>query len=689
MQIYRALCASLLACLTVRGDEGMWTFDNPPLPRIQESYHFTPDAKWLDHARLAAVEFGSASGAFVSKDGLVLTNHHVGLRHIEKVSEPGDKDYAHLGFIARTRPEEIQIPGLKLYTLMGSVNVTDKVNAAVKPGMDAHQAMNARMERLAKLSDDLNRKDGLLADGVGLFKGGEYWIYRYKVHRDVRLVMAPDAQIAFYGGDPENWTYPRHDLDFALFRVYEGGAPYHPPHYLNWSREGVKAGDLVFVVGKPASTQRLNTLAQMRYERDVKLPAWIREDEQRRAALLEYGQASPAKARTVASDLFSTENNLKADRGAREGLLDGAAFAGLEKAEQDLRAAVEGRPELKAEAGDSWDRIEEALVQLKPLDELACLVNSFRSKLLKAALETVRCAQELDRPAAERLKRYRAADDADYEKWRLEHELVFSDMDVETFLIGKGLKDIQERLGPEHPFRKAVLGDRDPVELARDLVSGTKLNMIYVRTGIIQQRAKGVSRSQDPMVRLARAIEGTAREIDQKRQALDDVIQEHIGRIARARFALHGNTLSPDATGTMRLSYGSVAGYAEGGRQIEPFTDFAGLYEKAARMGLDAGNGAWALPELWRARKERLDLKTPLNFCHTADVSGGNSGSATIDRRGAFVGVLFDGNLQSLPGTYYYDGAMNRSVSLDSRAILEALVKVYDAKFLVDELTFE
>ena len=689
MHIRRAVLSSLLACMVVRGDEGMWTFDNPPLTQIHERYQFSPDGKWLEHARLATVEFGSASGAFVSREGLVLTNHHVGLRHIEQVSEPGEKDYAHRGFVARSRSEEIKIPDLRLYTLMGSVNVTDKVNAAVKPGMDAHQAMNARMERLAKLSDDLNRRDGLLADGVGLFRGGEYWIYRYKVHRDVRLVMAPDAQIAFYGGDPENFTYPRHDLDFALFRVYEGGVPYHPPHSLTWSREGAKAGDLVFVIGKPESTQRLNTLAQMRYERDVKLPIWIREDELRRTALLEYGQTAEARARTVASDLFYTENNLKADRGAREGLLDATAFAGLEKAERDLRAAVAGRPDLAAEAGDSWARIEEALAQLKPLDELACLVNGFRSKLLKAALETIRCAQELDRPAAERLKGYRTADDADYEKWRLEHALTFADMDVETLLIAKGLEDIQKRLGPEHPFRKAVLGGRDPMELAREAVSGTKLHMIYARTDIIQQRAKGVARTQDPLARLARSLEGFARDVDQKRQALDDAIQERMGRIARARFALRGNTLYPDATGTIRLSYGSVQGYMEGGRRIEPFTDFAGLYEKASRMGPEAGNGAWALPDLWRARKDRLDLKTPLNFCHTADISRGNSGSPTINGKGAFVGVLFDNNLQSLPGTYYYSGEAGRSVSVDSRAILEALVKVYDAKFLVDELTFE
>jgi hypothetical protein len=323
----------LLFSLAARADEGMWTFDNLPLQQMKEKYRFVPDERWIEHVRLSAVEFGSASGAFVSRDGLVLTNHHVGLRSIEKVSEPGEKDYARNGFVARTREEEIRIPDLKLYTLVKMVNVTDKVNAAVKPGMDDREAMDARKAELARLRDKLDRRDGLFAWHVPLYSGGEYWVYLYKVHRDVRLVMAPEKQIAFFGGDPDNFTYPRHDLDFALFRVYEGGAPYHPAHYLKWSTGGARPGEPAFVIGCPGSTQRMETIAQMRHWRDVELPMRIRQDEARRAAIAEYGNRSEDKARRSASDLFFTENSLKAARGELEGLLDVHAFAQLEEKE--------------------------------------------------------------------------------------------------------------------------------------------------------------------------------------------------------------------------------------------------------------------------------------------------------------------------------------------------------------------
>ena len=684
----RFLSAVLLSvCLAVQADEGMWTFENPPLAQMKAKYGFAPDDKWLEHIRLSAVEFGSGSGAFVSKDGLVLTNHHVGLRSMEKISEPGDKDYAVRGFVAKTQAEEIKIPDLKLYTLMQMVNVTEKVNGAVKAGMDEKQAAGARLEKLAKLASDLDQREGLLADPVTLYEGGEYWIYTYRVHKDVRLVMAPEAQVAFFGGDPDNFTFPRQDLDFALFRVYEGGEAYHPPHHLALGRGGAKAGELTFVVGRPGRTHRLDTIAQLRYQREIELPAWNAGNEAHLAALHEYGKASEAKARKISSEVFFTENSLKAGRGELGGLLDQAAFSELERKEADLRAAVAKNAEMTAAVGGSWARIEEATELLRPLARVNALVNSRGSKLLKTALDLVRCAQELDRPAAERLADYRSKDGEAIAKWRLEKQLQFDETELDTYLIAKGLEDLQAGLEPEHPFRKAVLGDRTPAELAKEVVAGTQIQQMYIRRDLIQGRSKAVAKSKDPLVQLAKVIETFRRDMDGKRESLQDLMKDHAGRIARARFAVYGRTFYPDATGTLRFSYGSVEGYAEQGRFVEPFTTFGGLYERARQMGPEAANGAWALPERWQVRKDKLDLSVPLNFCHKVDIVGGNSGSPALNVKGELIGLVFDGNLQSLPGRFYYDEKVNRTVSLDARAILESLTKIYEAPHLAEELS--
>lgn len=664
----------------------MWTFDNPPLAEIKARYGFDANEKWLEHIRLATLEFGSGSAAFVSKDGLVLTNHHVGRRYIEKVSTEKGVDYLKTGFVAKTRAEEIKIPDLWIYTLVQMTNVTEKVNAVVKPGMDEAQASSARMEVLAKLRRSLDERDGLLADHVVLYNGGEYWIYSYKAHRDVRLVMAPEEQIAFFGGDTDNFTYPRHDMDICLFRVYEGGEPYRPPHYLKWQSEGLKPGDLTFVVGRPGETQRLKTIAELVFERDHALPSEIKIAEASRSALQDYGKTTPEAARKVATRLFSVENNLKRASGELAGLKDPGAFAELERKERDLRAAISASEPLQGKAGQSWIRIAETVEQMKPLFQVRELVNSRGSLLMKTALDLVRCVQELDRPVGERLQNYRKRDDVEYAKWRLLRSIQFDDLELETFLIARGLEDIQNTLGPDHPFRWAVLGNKTPDEIAKEAVGGTKLHFMWARRDLVLGSAKNIAKSQDPLVKLARTIEGFAREIERKREDLRAIVDEQQVRIAQARFAIYGKKLYPDATHTIRFSFGSVEGYSENGANIVPFTRFEDLYQRAASKGPEANNGAWALPAKWVERKGRLDLNVPLNFCHKVDIVGGNSGSPVINTRGEYSGIAFDGNIQSLPGTYYYDGSANRAVSVDARAIIEALINIYDAQHLVDEL---
>lgn len=676
----------LLLGLGLRADEGMWTFDNPPLGLMEQRYGFAPDGKWLEHARLSTVEFGSSSGVFISRDGLVLTNHHVALKHLEKVSEPGEKDYVKHGFVAKSRAEEIKIPDLRLYTLMRTVNVTDKVNAAVKAGMDEQQAARARTDKLLQLRDELDQKDGLLAWQISLYQGGEYWIYRYKVHRDVRLVLAPEAQIAFFGGDADNYTFPRHDMDFTLFRVYENGTPYRPAHYLKWAKDGVKEGDFTFVVGCPGKTSRNDVIAQIKYERDIALPGDLRLDEDHLSALREYSSGSPDKARKVSVEIFRTENNIKLTRGELAGLKDSAIFGSLEKREKDLRAAVAGDPRLQAEAGSSWKRIEESVEQMKPLALVRSMANSRRSRLLQTALDLVRYAQELDRPAGERLDGYRSKEDVEVAKWRLERFIPFEDMEMEAFLIAKGLEDIQSQFGPDHPFRQAVLGGRTPKDIAKDMIADTKIQFMYARTELVRKGVKGFVKSKDPLLLLARSIESHAREYDHRLESLQSIADDHGARIARARFALYGKALYPDATSSLRFSFGKVEGYQENDKAVPPFTTLGGLYEMTSRKGSEAGNGAWSLPGLWREKKNLLDPRTPLNFCHTVDICGGSSGSPVINRQGELVGVVFDGNFQSLPGRFYYDEKVNRAVSVDIRAMVEAMLKVYDARHIMDEV---
>jgi len=667
---------SLLAGGALRAEEGMWPPDSLPAARIQAKYGFAPDPAWLEHQRLAALRFPGGSGAFVSAEGLAITNHHVVHGWIEKASDR-DHDYVRDGFLARERSAEIKLPGLSVRTLEAMENVTAQLERAA-PG-------SARKEALAALVRASERRTGLAGEPVALYHGGETWIYSYRVHDDVRLVMAPEYALAAFGKEWDNFTFPRHDLDFALLRVYEDGRPYRPSHFLRWSRAGLKAGDLAFVVGHPARTDREDTLAQLEAARDVQNPLRLRDLEGTLRALRAFAARGPEQARLVTAQLLGLENSCKILHYEQEGLKDAAAMARLAAAERDLRARVDRDPALRADAGPAWDLIRRAVEARNGFARETAMLNGRGSRALEFALGVARWKAEAARPLSQRALGFRTPREIEI----VQSALAFPeplDPGVEQAALAQGLQGALDELGPAHPITAALLAGASPQDRARALVAGTRLLDPEARRALCRARPAAVRASTDPMVVLARELDRLGRPCAERGEAADDVIAEQGARIARARFALDGKAACPDATFTLRIGYGTVASCPGEGTLVQPFTTFGGLFDRADGWGPEAEGGSWALPPRWRERRAALDPSVPLDFISSHDITGGHSGSPVVDRRGDLAGLVFDGNLASIPGRFYYDPETNRAVSVDARAILEALDKVYDAGALVREI---
>src|SRR5512133_144562 len=685
---------SVLAMPALRAEDGMWTFDNLPLKQLKEKYAFEPGKEWIDHVRLSTLTLGGCTGSFVSADGLVLTNHHCTRGSIQRLSTK-DRDLVKNGFVAATRDQEIKMPGLTYRTLMAMENVTERLAKAVKPGLNEKAAAAARAKELDAIKAELEKANGLTYDVVNLYQGGETWMYGFKVFKDIRLVAAPEIAVAAFGGDYDNFTYPRHDLDFSMVRVYENDQPYHPAHHLTWSTEGLKTGDLTFVVGHPGRTSRLQTFAQMKYDRDFGIPTYLRSADRTRAILEEYGKQDAEHARQVQTLILGVNNGAKANEGSLAGLKDADAMKRLEGAEKALKAAVAQDPKLTAATGQSWARIEQAIQLQKGYLKEAQYIGAARSATLGQAQALVRLAEQQELPVEKRLTEDRAEGGLKTLKTRLGGPAMGmmgqgANPELETLLFTRGLEDAARELGPQHPYVVAILGGKKPAEVAKAAVEGSKLNDPALRKALIDGGKKAVAESGDPMIVLARKLEPILLGLRKKQDDVKAILEEHGARIAKARFAVYGKALPPDATGTLRITYGAVATYPANGTLQQPFTTWAGLYDRHFGWGgneAHAYGGEWTLPQRWLDRMGKLDLRTPLNFSHAVDTTGGNSGSPVVNRKGELVGLLFDGNIEGNAGRYYYDEKVNRSVSVDARAILEALVKIYDAPHLAAELT--
>lgn len=663
-------------------DEGMWTFDNPPLKLLKEKYGFEPTQQWLDHIRLASVRFNDGgSGSFVSADGLTLTNHHVARGQLQKMSTP-EKDYVKDGFHAKSQSEEIACPDLELNVLQSMENVTDRITKAVSKAKTDNEALEARKAESAKIEGESLTSTGLRSEVISLYSGGEYWLYRYKKYTDVRLVFAPEAGIAFYGGDPDNFTYPRYDLDMAIFRVYENGNPVHPGQYLQWSEKGAEDGELVFVSGNPGSTERRSTIAQLEFMRDHNYPMILKSLKRRIACLKEYSRRGTEETRQAASLIFGLENSLKAFEGEYGGLLDKSIMEKKRRDEKDFRAKIKANPPWQKDFGGAWDQIAAAVKKnteiLKPM-----VFRGLRgSRMANLALQIVQYVVEVKKPDGQRLEGYH---DAQLESFKFN---LFSPAPVypqlEEFRLTDGLHETIEQLGSSDPFIVKVLKGKTPEEFARGLFTGTKMADPAFRKSLVEGGEEAVRNSADPMIVAARTVDPIVREMRKTYEKGIESIESSAGeKLGKAGFAVYGKSSYPDANFTLRLGYGTVSGYRMNGTVAPPKTTFYGLYDRANSFDMKP---PFDLPQRYIERKNRLDLKTPLDFVASLDIIGGNSGSPVVNRKGELVGLIFDGNIESLVGNYVYDIEKNRAVAVHSQAMIEALRALYDAGPLADEL---
>ncbi len=690
-----ALCVLCSLCLLIarasRADEGMWLFNNPPLKALQEKYHFQPTPEWLDHVQKSSVRFDNGgSGSFVSASGLVMTNHHVGADCLQKMSTK-DKNFLITGFQAKSNAEEPKCADLELNVLMSIEDVTARVTGAVQPAMDTASAERARRAEINSIEKESRDKTGLRSDVVTLYSGGQYHLYRYKRYTDVRLVFAPEKSIAFYGGDPDNFEFPRYDLDVCFFRVYENNQPVHVDNYLKWSESGAAEGELIFVSGHPGRTERGDTVAHLLYQRDYAIPGGLNLLRRREVLLNNYSSHSTENARRAEHDLFSTINSRKALLGMLAGLQDPAIIEKKRQAEKELRDAVAKDPQLSRQFGDGWDQVAASLkTMIKIRDEYNLFAigpqrraQSFNSDLFDMAIKLVRLAEESSKPNGERLREY-SETGLDSLKFQL-----FSDApiyeDLETVQLADSLGMMAEVLGGENEIVQMVLAGKSPRDRAAELVQGTALKDVAVRKRLADGGLKAIQDSSDPMIQLARLIDPETRRVRQAfEQQVDEPQRQAYGKIANARFAVYGSSVYPDATFTLRLAYGEAKGYTEGGQQIPWATTLGGTYEHAAEHN---NKEPFELPKIWNQRKSQLKLSTPFNFVSTADIIGGNSGSPVINRQGEVVGLIFDGNSESLVLDYTYTDQAARAIAVHSAGILEALRKIYSANRLVEELT--
>ncbi|MGA2754684.1 MAG: S46 family peptidase [Terracidiphilus sp.] len=676
------ILALLFALVTpMCAEEGMWTLDNPPLKELADKYNFHLTREWLDHLRLSSVRLNDGgSGSFVSSNGLLLTNHHVARGQLQKNSTP-DHDYVRDGFYAATPDQEMKTPDLEVNVLVGMQDVTARVQGAAKGANGDADALKAREAEIATIEKESKDKTGLRSDVVTLYDGGEYWLYQYKAYTDVRLVFAPEEQAAFFGGDPDNFTYPRYDFDMALYRVYDNGKPLRTENYLKWSTKGAAPGELVFVSGHPGSTARQDTVAKLLLERDVIEPAGIQYLQRRIEAEQEFAKQDPEQARLVGTNVFLLQNSLKVYLGREEALSDKAILAKKRAEEKDLRDKVAADPGLQKEYGDAWDEVAHA-VDLATPEMQKLRFRRTDSQLFSFALQIVQYVVEVKKPDGDRLPQYHEAG-LDSLRYQLFSPAPIH-LSVEKLYMKTALNLAKEKLGAGDEYLQAIVQGGDIDKTVDALVDGTKLGDPAFRKSLIDGGEAAAAASTDPMIVAARRVDPVWRASYVKyRDNIASVFDAAGEKLGNARFAVYGKNAYPDATFTLRLTYGTVDGYPYNGTTAPPFTTFYGLYDRAASF---SNQSPWDLTPKEAAARDKLDLATPMDFVCTCDVTGGNSGSPVVNRGGELVGLIFDGDIESLAGDFVYDGTKNRAVAVHSAGIIEGLRKIYGVGTLADEL---
>ena len=672
----------VLSASLAQADEGMWTYNNFPADRVEKTYGFKPDQRWLDHLRLSSLRLArGCSGAFVSPHGLVQTNHHCARGCIAQLST-ASADLVANGFYARESKDEVRCPDVEVNQLIEIGDVTDRI-AKATAGKDGQAFAEALKAEEAMIAGECSRNDETIrCDVVALYHGGIYNLYKYRRYQDVRLVFAPEEAIAFFGGDPDNFEFPRYNLDVSYLRVYRDGNPLDSrASYLRYAAADAQPGDLTFTSGHPGSTRRLDTVADLEFRRDGPLPRSIFQSSELRGILTEFSTKGPEQARIARGRLFGVENGLKSSKGQFAALVDPTIIRNRTAAEQELRAKVDADPALRTQYGDAWDNIRRTLDNYRGKSDRSNYTSggAFQSQLFGLALTLVRHAAEATKPDEARLPEFTNAN------FPITRQSVTSGApiypELEKLTLTFSLSKMREALGADDPFVKKVLGKKSPAALAAELVDGTGLADVGLRTRLLDADQAAISASADPMIAFVRAIDPDLRAVRKEYEAnVEAPLTKYSGQVAQARFKVLGTSTYPDATFTLRVSYGAVAGYQQDGKQIEPITRLAGAFERAT------GADPFRLPDSWIAAQGSLNLRQPFNFATTNDIIGGNSGSPVVNKAGEVVGLIFDGNIQSLGGTFGYDQAVNRAVAVNVGALREALSKVYHADRIVREL---
>lgn len=684
------LAGALTGCLmlgllatTAHADEGMWLFNRLPGELLQKRYGFAPDAKWVERIQKASVRFGrGGSASFISKDGLLISNHHVGAGTLQRLSSK-ENNLIYEGFYARTLAEEKPCPGVELWVLIEIEDVTARVNQAVKPGMPDEPAFEARRGVIAEIEKSCSEGENTRCDVVTLFQGAEYHLYKYRRYTDVRLVFAPEEQIAFFGGDPDNFEFPRYNLDICLFRAYEDGKPAQIENFLKWSSSGPQENELVFVSGHPGRTDRLRTVAEVEYLRDQEYPRMLGRLKRLEVLLHAYGQKSAENARRARGDLRGIENGRKVRDGTLAGLLDPQLMAQKRSDEQKLIAAVKQRTDL-AEAAGAWERIARAqkiIAQNATQFDLLESGTAFGTHLFTYARQLLRAAEESGKPDGERLEEYRSASMASVELAISAETPIYEDLEI--LKLSDSLTYLAEKIGADSALVKRVLAGKSPRARASELVRGSKLADVAYRRTLFNGGAKAIQEAKEPLVELARSIDSEARAVRKVIEVQREAIRQSHAAIGKARYALQGAGQYPDATGTLRLSFGATKGYVEDGTAVPFQTVYQGLYDRSEEHH---NQSPFDLPDRWQTNRTTLKLSVPFNFVSTADIIGGNSGSPVVNRAGEFVGIIFDGNIHSLVAGIAYDEGQSRAVAVHSAGILEALQSIYHAGNLVKEI---
>lgn len=678
-----ALAVPLTALLVsvLCAEEGMWTFNNVPTGKLQKQYGFAPGQQWLDHLRLSSVRLAEGcSSSFVSPNGLVLTNHHCVASCIQQLST-AEKDYSVNGFHAASPADEQRCTRQEANVLIEITDVTARLAAKTR-GLSDKVANETRKAETARIEKECATSDSLRCEVVSLYGGGVYDLYKYRRYQDVRLVFAPEKGIAFFGGDPDNFMFPRYDLDAAFLRVYENGQPLKTPHFLKWSAAGPKEGGLTFTSGHPGGTDRQLTIAMLELERDYLKPLILLNYAEYRGMLAQFQTRGEEQRRIAEDTLFSVENALKAFKGEWEALLDSRFFEQKRNEERDFRKRVQASAALRKEYSAVWTGIDAATQKKRQLYLPYLYMEGsfgFRSDLYRHARRLLRMAAELPKPNEQRLEEYADARKPELLQATLSPAPIYPELEIER--LSFSLTKLRESLGADHPIVRQLFGKRAPRDVAAEAVNGTTLKDPNVRKALMDGGQSAIDSSADPMIALAKLVDPIARQL---RKRYEDEVEAPLvagqEKLAKARFAVYGKSLYPDATFTLRLSYGAVKGWVENGVPVSPFTIFGGAYER------HTGRDPFALPQSWLDAKDRLNLQTPFNFVTTNDIVGGNSGSPVVNKEGELVGLMFDGNIHSLGGNYGFDPALNRAVGVHSSAILEALEKVYNARRVLDEI---